>query len=398
MRALIASLAHFCDSHGGVQRVVQDEAIELRDRGWEVWVIAAGKGPQSEHELSDGIHLLRYVPQQVSPWNPARRFVHQRAASAVLARHLPKIDAVHGHAPLSYLAAIDLYGRHVPRCYTLQSPVRMEMAIVWRNSGFFRRLVSPIALAALHDIEEECVRRSNVLTALSQFTIDCVAKVHSPQMARRFRVTPAWCETSKYIPIEDRARAKRELGWPTDIPVLFTLRRLVPRMGLDRLLIACSLLHRQGVPFHMMIGGAGPLRAALEEQARQLGLSLRVSFLGRIDDQLLPMAYGACDAFLLPTAELECFGLIALEALASGRPVLATPVGSIPEIMSRFESGWLSRSAGAEDFADLMRSYFSGTLPEHTSAELHERTHREYGRWKLLPAFVDSTFGALFRN
>jgi glycosyltransferase involved in cell wall biosynthesis len=48
-----------------------------------------------------------------------------------------------------------------------------------------------------------------------------------------------------------------------------------------------------------------------------------VTFLGRVEDRLLPLAYAACDAFVLPTRALECFGLIALEALSAGRPVLS---------------------------------------------------------------------------
>src|SRR5580698_6820002 len=98
MRALIACFAHFCDSKGGAQRIVLDEATELRNRGWEVWVLATGSASQPEHELRDGIHLLRYVPKQVAAYNPARQSAHQKAASTLLAKYLPEVDAIHGHA------------------------------------------------------------------------------------------------------------------------------------------------------------------------------------------------------------------------------------------------------------------------------------------------------------
>jgi glycosyltransferase involved in cell wall biosynthesis len=395
MRVLLTGTTHFSDMQGGVQRVVLDEATELRELGWDVWVLATGKASQPEHELHEGIHLLRYAPGQVPSWHPSRRTAHQRAAKAVLSRNLPEVDAIHGQAPLSYLAAIDFCGDRAHRAYTVQSPVRDEMAIVWKKSGFARRLISPIGLEMLNKIERQCIQRSTTVTALSRFTVDCIAKIHGHGSAKSVHVTPGWCETSKFAPIDDRARAKASLGWRTDVPVLFTLRRLVPRMGLDRLLQACSLLDRRGIPFHLMIGGSGPLRAELESQSQSLGLAERVTFLGRIDDHILPKAYAACDAFVLPTAELECFGLIALEALAAGRPVLATPVGSIPEILNGFEPQWLAKSASSEDIAELLNAYLQGALPNHSPAKLHEQTHAEYGRQKRLPEFIHRNFGAL---
>jgi glycosyltransferase involved in cell wall biosynthesis len=105
----------------------------------------------------------------------------------------------------------------------------------------------------------------------------------------------------------------------------------------------------------------------------------------------LPLAYAACDAFVLPTAELECFGLIALEALSAGRPVLATPVGAIPEIIRKYETSWLANSAKVEDIAELLEQYLSGKLPEYTPDQLHKQTDRDYNSGKLLDEFVEAT-------
>lgn len=396
MRVLLLSIAHFCDVQGGCQRIVQDEADELNRRGMDVWVLAPGAAGRPEHEVRDGINLLRYLPARAAAWSPARQSAHQNAARAVLATHLPRVDAIHGHALLTYRAALDFYGPSVHSCYTIHSPAKLEMAIVWRSAGLLRRIAAPAGLALLHRLEHECLTRSRVATALSQFTIDCIAKIHNEEIASAIRLLPGWADTNRFVPIAHRDPAKLELGWPTAVPVLFTLRRLAPRMGLDRLLDACSQLRAQGFKFHLVIGGGGPLRQKLQQQAEAQGLSSMVKFMGRIDDEKLPLAYGACDAFVLPTAELECFGIIALEALAAGRPVLATPVGAIPEIVSRFEPAWLASSASAADIARLLSAYLSGKAPEHKPSELHEQTAREFGRNRRLPAFVESVFpGAL---
>lgn len=391
MIVLLLGIAHFCDVPGGGPRMVLDEALELARRGDEVWVLAPGRADQPEHEIRDGIHLLRYVPQKAASWNPRRRFAHQIAVRAVLKKHLPRVDAIHGHAPLPYLAALDLYGDSVHASYDVHSPARMEMAIVWRNAGFLRRVTAPFGLNLINRIERECLRRSRAASAESQYTIDCIRKIHGRRLASSIQLLPGWVDCDRYVPVNDRRQAKRQLGWPADEPVLFTLRRLAPRMGLDRLLQACRMLMTERLPFHLIIGGSGPLRRSLEEQTRNLGLSDRVTFLGRIGDDQLPLAYAACDAFVLPTAELECFGLIAIEALSAGRPVLATPVGAIPEILQKVEPSWLSRTAAIEDIAALLRDFLTGSLPEHSPDALHSFMRGRYSRDLSVPKFLKAT-------
>jgi glycosyltransferase involved in cell wall biosynthesis len=391
MKVLLTAVGHYDDNPGGAQKIAFDEAVELRRRGEEVWVLAHGESSLPEYEQKNGINLLRYSPAKVAPWNPVRRFAHQKAATAILARYLPQVDVIHGHIQLAYLAAVKLYGDSVHSCYTIHSPARMEMAIVWRNSSFLRKLAAPIGLWMINRVEVECLRRSRVVTALSQYTIDCISRIHGKELAKTVQLIPGWADTSRFVPVEDRGSAKAQLGWKMDVPILFTLRRLESRMGLGRLLDACHGLLKEGLKFHLMIGGSGSLRCSLEEQVKSLGLSNSVTFLGRVEDGKLPLAYGACDAFVLPTTELECFGLIALEALSAGRPVLATPVGAIPEVIRRFDSSWLARSAEVEDIAYVLRQYLTGRLPEHTPAQLHEEVDRLYSREKWIDAFIEAT-------
>ena len=85
MTILVTTIAHFWDRPTGSARVAFDEAVELKHGGEDVWVLAPGEPSLPEYELRDGIHLLRYVPATVAPWDPARGSGHQRAAAAVLA-------------------------------------------------------------------------------------------------------------------------------------------------------------------------------------------------------------------------------------------------------------------------------------------------------------------------
>ncbi len=92
------------------------------------------------------------------------------------------------------------------------------------------------------------------------------------------------------------------------------------------------------LPSRLVMVGDGPDRVVAEDETRRLGVEASVSFLGKIDDVAPLLA--AADLFLLPS-ETESFGLSALEALASGVPVIATRVGGLPEVVRDGETGFL---------------------------------------------------------
>ena len=158
-------------------------------------------------------------------------------------------------------------------------------------------------------------------------------------------------------------------------------------MGLDNLLQALALVRQRGYQFHTVIGGSGSQLARLTNLCNALGLESQVTFMGFVPGEQLALAYGACDASIIPTAELECFGIIALEALACGRPVLVTPVGALPEVMQHFEPQWIARGYAPEDIADLLCAYLAGDLPVHTAETLRETIAERYGFPRALDAY-----------
>jgi N-acetyl-alpha-D-glucosaminyl L-malate synthase BshA len=102
------------------------------------------------------------------------------------------------------------------------------------------------------------------------------------------------------------------------------------------------------LPSRLVMIGDGPERVAAEDETRRLGVEASVSFLGKIDD-IAPLLASA-DIFLLPS-ETESFGLSALEALASGVPVVCTRVGGLPEVVRDNETGFLCEVGDVEGMA-----------------------------------------------
>jgi glycosyltransferase involved in cell wall biosynthesis len=390
-RIVISAIQQSVDAACGCSNLAFEEAKYLAAAGNEVWLVAPAVTPNAPAcESRDGVNLLRYPIPQFQALSPRRAWAHQLGARAVLERFVRgPVDVVHGHVPLSYLAACDLYAGQAKTCYTVHSPVTKEMEIEWSKKGIRGWLQHGVGLPWLNHIERGCLARSQHVTAFSEFTKDLLSQVHGERLARKVTVVPGWVDLNRFTIVADRRTAKLQLDWPTDRPVLFTLRRLVPRMGIDRLLRATKILLDRGLDFHLMIGGAGPLRESLGTLASDLDLTGRVRFLGYVPDLHLPLMYGACDAFVLPSAALECFGLIAIEALACGRPVLASPLAAIPEILNRFEPRWMARSASENAIADLLADFLLGKLPIHPCEELRAVVADRYDIGSAIPQFTE---------
>ena len=135
-----------------------------------------------------------------------------------------------------------------------------------------------------------------------------------------------------------RSSTAGELSFEASKPVIGTVSRLIHQKGIHVLLQAFAACARQHPTISLVVVGDGPERSALENSAKELGIDHRVHFLGyRSDvDRILPHM----DIFTLPSFG-EGFGLVLLEAMAHSKPVVATDVMSIPEIVENGKTGFL---------------------------------------------------------
>ncbi|ACX51484.1 glycosyl transferase group 1 [Ammonifex degensii KC4] len=146
----------------------------------------------------------------------------------------------------------------------------------------------------------------------------------------------------------------RELPLPTGVRLLGTVARLVPQKGLFCLLEALALLPAELRPGWLIVGD-GPLRQELEDKARALGLSHLVSFAGYRPPEEIPSILKVIDIFVLPSLS-EGLPLALLEAMAAGKPVVATAVGGIPEVVLEGRTGYLVPPGDAQALARALLS------------------------------------------
>jgi glycosyltransferase involved in cell wall biosynthesis len=181
--------------------------------------------------------------------------------------------------------------------------------------------------------------------------------------ADRVRVVPAGIDVDRFNTALSRIEARRQLGWPTNRPIILTVRRQVRRMGLETLIDAAKLIVEQCPDVLVLLGGTGPIADELQTRIVELGLADNVRRLGRIADADLPLAYRGADMTIVPSQSLEGFGLITLESLASGTPVYVTPIGGLPEIVEPFAPQCIFANTSAEEIAKVLKEALRGERP-----------------------------------
>ncbi len=389
-RFLILALYDYADIHGGGQKLAHEEAEFLLRRGHEVWLLA--QDPTGEHppyRMRDGIHLLMYPSPNLRLFDPRRNTIHQQSAQALVREFMPNPpDVVHGHALLTYDGLLGMFpnARYV---YTVHSPVKLELQTTGRGQKFSQRLKLTITSLLTNRIEKRVLHRSNLITSDSAYTKHMLGRIHGHKIGDKVCVMAGWVDKTHFTIAKEREHLKHQLGVKSNRPFFFTLRRLEPRNGVDMLIHALKLVKEAGYDFQMVIGGNGTQKESLIQLRDRLGLADNVRFLGRVSDDDLPRWYAACDVFLLPTHSLECFGIITLEALASGRPVIATPVGAIPEIVNQVEPRWLSADNQSASYAKTLLLYLHGNLPHHSPQTLRDFVIQGYEREVRLTTFEE---------
>lgn len=338
MRFLQVVDTFFPEAPGGMGRVAWALSQALAARGHDVTLlvgdsIGSRSGSVRESIENSGVTVRRFARPTLSRWNVRRAENQVEACLAGLEglRASDAFDIVHVHSLFTAAAASRLPksggGRIVE---TVHSPAIQELAYNWRHGGFLGWAHHAFAQGAVRRLEEQGLRRSDMLHALSHFTVSQMQREY-PGVGKPYAVIPHWVDRHWRRTLS-KGDARLRLGWPLDKPILFTVRQLRRRYGIDTAIAAVAPLAAAG-KCEFFIGGSGDDHGLLAQQISDAGVRGTVRLLGRLTDEDLHLAYQAADLFVLPTRALECFGLIMLEALACGLPVIATEVGAIPETL-----------------------------------------------------------------
>jgi D-inositol-3-phosphate glycosyltransferase len=206
-------------------------------------------------------------------------------------------------------------------------------------------------------------------------------------------VVPCGVNLDLFRPL-DKETARQQLGFAQDESIVLFVGRFAPLKGIDRLMEAIAhLQHYQRLRL-VIIGGDGnsaPESEKLTRLSQELGIQGLVTFAGRIEQENLPPYYSAADVLVVPSY-YESFGLVALESLASGTPVVATNVGAMESILTEGKSGHVVSNGSSRLLANGVEQFISRSHPP--PADVIRATVLRFS-WKNVAAAMIDEYEAL---
>lgn len=331
---------------GGLGRAVYELARQLVSQGKEVHVLTGAADLGARRELIDGIHVHRlnsYAPMEQGDFLQWVFQLNLAMVDAVeeLRRDGLQVDILHAHDWLVGWAAMELKERmSLPLITTIHA---LEHG---RNQGIHTPLQQRI-----HDCER-------MLTAASDHVIVC-SHYMGEEVVRLFGVRrEKLCVIFNGVEVPEethgaRVDLRQELALGNG-PILFFVGRLVREKGVHLLLEAVSRLGWEFPDLRLVVAGKGPQADELKELAWRLGMAENVRFLGFVEDERRNELFRLADVAVFPSL-YEPFGIVALEAMAFGTPLLVADTGGLREIVRHGENGAMMYTGDVESLINQLR-------------------------------------------
>jgi D-inositol-3-phosphate glycosyltransferase len=335
---------------GGMNVYVRDLTRELGRRGVGADVFTRSQDEHVPHVLHDLGYGNRIVHIPAGPEIPLSK--------ETLAEHIPEFiqgiqdfaqskqleyDIIHSHYWLSGLAGLELRKIwQVPMIQMFHTLAVMKNRVA-RDEG---EAASELRLQA----EQKLMQKSDCIVAATQAELAQLQWLYRAD-TKRIRVIPPGVDTTHFYPIP-KDEALEFIGTPARQCMLLYVGRVEPLKGIDILFEAMALLKKEGfldiTPLCLAIIGGDP-GVSREEMSSEmerlhslqefLGIGDLITFLGRRDQDTLQYYYSAADIVVVPS-QYESFGMVALEAMACGTPVIASETGGLAFLVKHGETGF----------------------------------------------------------
>ena len=333
---------------GGMNVYVLELSRELARLGYEVDIFTRLDGDLPPVEpVAPGLRLVRLPAGPAAPIEKeaiVRHLPEFVRGLRALASSGPGYDLIHSHYWQSGWA-----GTILARQLRLPHVVMFHTLGEVKNRARFGEAEPTLRIRH----ERTIARRATAIVTASDHERQLLERYYGADPARMHTV-PCGIDLDLFRPLP-RAESRASLGLPLDRPILLWVGRLEKLKGLEILLDAVAGLERNDALL-LIVGGddrAAPLRAELEAQARALGIAGRVRFTGAVDHAALPRYYSAADVCVVPSF-YESFGLVAVEAMACGTPVVASRVGGLVSTVIDGVTGYLIPWRCPEPFAEKL--------------------------------------------
>jgi len=309
---------------GGVEETVRQLAREYRRQGISA-IILTNRWPRSlpREELYEETPVYRLALRE--PEGSLKARVNYLLTHRVICREMFRILEKH-RIDLLHVQCVSSNGHYariakgelgLPLVVTTQGERTMDATQLYQRSAFMNQELRALLGEADH------------ITACSRHTLDDMEEYWGKPFGTRASVVYNGIDPGDFDGVAPHAAQG---------PYILGIGRLVPQKGFDVLLRAFARANIAG--WKLLIAGEGPERDALENLLRDLGLREHAKLIGRADRSMAAALFRGCEFFVLPS-RMEPLGIVNLEAMAAGKPVIASRVGGVPEIVIEGETGLL---------------------------------------------------------
>ncbi|HEX5478749.1 MAG TPA: glycosyltransferase [Dehalococcoidia bacterium] len=377
---------------GGMNVYVRELSRELGARGYAVDVFTRRTSPDSP---------------RVQPVGPNTRVINVDAGppqlidKSAIAAHLDAFeDGVRAFADEQGIA-YDLVHSH----YWMSGRVGAALAARWRvpHVAMFHTLGEVKNRARI--TERETLERIEVERAVAE-TADAivVASGHEQALLRdlyaidgeRVAIVPCGVDTDLFAPA-DKEQARRKLQLRDEERIILFVGRIEPLKGIDVLIGAAAQLHEDENFRVLIVGGDARTEAEVAQLrllAERLGVDHHISFVGAVDHADLPLYYNAADVCVVPSY-YESFGMVAIESMACGTPVVASRVGGLASTVLDGKTGYLISWRCPEPFAERLELLLDNDELRASFGRAAREAVERY-RWSNVADAVASLYESLF--
>jgi glycogen synthase len=361
MRVFEIGMHWFPEGGGGADRYFYGLVSELthHDCALKAFVFGEGKSDPGSH--------VRFLGKRNQSLRE-RLLKLRKGVKEELARG-PRPALIASHFSLYVFPLLDLLWRH-PHVVHFHGPWADESAAEGESSRavYFKQAIERVTYAT--------ARRFVVLSKAFRDVLVTRYRIRED----RIDIVPGGVQADAFKTGLSRAEARERLGWPKDRIILLTVRRLARRMGLENFIEAVSQLREKQPGILAVLAGTGPLAGELAALVERKNLHEHVKLTGFVPDADLPVAYRAADVSVVPSIALEGFGLIVLESLAAGTPVIVTPVGGLPEVVSGLSKDLILEGSSPAQIADGLAARLSAfeKLPSDSACQAYAKDNFDW--------------------
>ena len=327
-------------AHGGTEIAAYNLAVQMARRGNDIDVFTTSINSRNSIEIYPHMRVHRNATSfKIASANPSFKLIYKPLNY--------DLDIVHAHSPIPYsdLPAL-MYAKRkkVPFLLTYQFDGQVTGGSFIRNTGV--SIYNKVFINRVLDSAEVIIATTRSYAEESPFLKKYLDKIV---------VIPNGINIEEVTTTLTREESRINLGLPIKTKIILFFGSLVPYKGPDILLKAFKVIKNEFPDVKLIFAGRGPMLIELRDMAKKFKLEDDVIFLGFVDEEKKALYYKSADIFCLPSTNMaESFGIVNLEAMASGIPLVGSNLGGIPDIIKEGENGLLAKPCDHQSLANAL--------------------------------------------